>query len=449
MVQHSSIPPSAPRTVAVLGAGPMGLAVSYELLKQGYSVDLYERDDRIGGMSASTMLDGLKIERYYHFICAPDKSLFQYLQEFGIQQKLRWKETKMGFYFQGRLYDWGNPIALLRFPGLDLLSKLRYGLHVLYAKGIHDWKALDSVPCTDWLKRWVGNRAYDVLWRSLFEQKFYEYKDSLSAAWLGTRIQRVALSRKSMFVELLGYLEGGSDTLLEAIDESIRKLGGRIFLNTRIDEILVDTQAKTVVGVRTEGKTHAYDNVVSTIPLPYLVRLAPALPASEREKIAAIINIGVVCAVFKLRHSISSNFWTNINDPDIQIPGIIEYTNLNKMPCTVVYAPFYMPTSNPKYRRPVPEFIDEVKTYLARLNPNFKDDWVIAANAFRYEFAQTVCTPGFYDKLPPMRSTVAGLYMADTSHYYPEDRSISESMRLGKLLASMLVDDDKRDGSSG
>ena len=434
------------KTVAVLGAGPMGLAVAYELLKRGYGVDIYERDDRIGGMSASTMIDGLKIERYYHFICAPDRTLFEYLRELGIEDKLRWKQTKMGFYFDGRLYEWGNPLALLRFPGLDFVTKVRYGLHVLHTKGIKDWKALDRVPCTDWLKQWTGERGYDVLWRSLFEQKFYEYKDSLSAAWLGTRIQRVALSRKNAFVERLGYLEGGSDTLLEAIDRRIRTMGGRILLRTGVQEIVIGDE-KQVTGVRAAGEVLPYAHVVSTIPLPYLVRIAPALPESERAKIAAIVNIGVVCAVFKLRHPISPNFWTNINDPTIHIPGIIEYTNLNAMPFSIVYAPFYMATSNAKYGRPAQEFVDEVKGYLARLNKDFRDDWVVAANAFRYEFAQTVCTPGFYDKLPPVRSAIGGLYMADTSHYYPEDRSISESMRLGRQLANMLADDDERQGA--
>src|SRR5512140_508463 len=83
---------------AVLGARPMGLAAAYEMLKKGWAVDIYERDERIGGMSASTQLGGLKIERYYHFICAPDRTLFEYLREFGIEDRLRWVETRMGFY---------------------------------------------------------------------------------------------------------------------------------------------------------------------------------------------------------------------------------------------------------------------------------------------------------------------------------------------------------------
>ena len=37
-----------------------------------------------------------------------------------------------------------------------------------------------------------------------------------------------------------------------------------------------------------------------------------------------------------------------------------------------------------------------------------------------------------------MRSALAGLYMADTSYYYPEDRSISESVGVGRKLAALV-----------
>jgi protoporphyrinogen oxidase len=423
------------RTAAVLGAGPMGLTVAYELLKRGWKVDLYERDDRIGGMTASTSLGGLKIERYYHFICAPDAPYFEYMKELGIHDRLRWADTKMGFFFEGRLHEWGNPVALLKFPGLDLVSKLRYGAHAFFTTKVRDWRKLDRIGCTPWLKRWVGERAYQVLWAKLFELKFFEYKDSLSAAWLGTRIKRVGLSRRSLMQERMGYLEGGSDVLLEAIEARIRALGGRIFLRAAAEK--VEIEGRRLAGVRVGGRLERYGTVVSTIPLPYLVKLAPDLPADEAGKVAAIVNIGVVCAVFRLRHPISENFWMNINDPAIGIPGLIEYTNLNPIGDHVVYAPFYMPTTHAKYRQPKERFLEEVKAVFRRVNPAFDESWVIAADAFRYDFAQTVCTPGFYEALPPMRSAVPGLFLADTSHYYPEDRSISESMRLGRELAVM------------
>ena len=100
------VPDEQPRgspTAAVIGAGPMGLACAYELAKAGHRVSIFEADDRIGGMSAFFDFDGLAIERYYHFICKPDKPLFEVLEEFGLMDRLRWRQTEMGFYYDGSL----------------------------------------------------------------------------------------------------------------------------------------------------------------------------------------------------------------------------------------------------------------------------------------------------------------------------------------------------------
>jgi len=405
-------------------------------------VTVFERDDRIGGMSAFVDFAGTRIERYYHFICRPDQTTFDYLKEFGLEDRLRWTETKMGFYWSGKLYDWGHPLALLAFPGLSFVDKVRYGLHVLRAKGIEDWRPYDAFSSTDWLKRWIGPRAYDVLWRSLFHFKFYELQDQLSAAWLGTRIKRVALSRKSMFTEEMGYLVGGSEVLLEAVHARLRNQGVEIRLRATVEEVTIGDGAG-VSGVQIGGERLPFDQVISTVPLPYLVRMMPGLPDDEKAKVAAIRNVGVVCVLLKLRRPFTRNFWMNINDPRIEIPGLIEYTNLNPLDgSAIVYAPYYMPQTHPKYRRDYQEFIDETLGYMKMIRPDFDAATeVLATTASRYEFAQTVCSPGFYDALPPLRSKVAGLYMADTSHYYPEDRSISESMRIGAQLATMAMQD--------
>jgi protoporphyrinogen oxidase len=430
-------------TAAVIGAGPMGLAAAYELAKQGAQVTVFERDDRIGGMSAFVDFAGTRIERYYHFICKPDETTFKYLREFGLADRLRWRPTKMGFFFHGRLYDWGHPLALLKFPGLSLLQKIRYGLHVMRAKGVRDWRPYDAFSSTDWLQRWLGVEAYRVLWQPLFQHKFYELQDSLSAAWLGTRIQRVALSRKSLFQEELGYLDGGSEVLLEAVARRLGDLRGRIELKAAVEEIEVADVAsgQRVLGVRIAGQLLPFDRVVSTIPLPYLTRLLPKQPTDEAAKIAAIRNVGVVCVLLKLKRPFTRNFWMNINDPRIEIPGLIEYTNLNPLDgSTIVYAPYYMPQNHPKYRRDFKLFIDETLSYMQLIRPDFsRESEVVASTASRYEFAQTVCSPGFYEALPPMASKVKGLFMADTSHYYPEDRSISESMRVGARLAELAL----------
>lgn len=419
----------------IVGAGPMGLMSSLELLDAGHEVHIYERDDRIGGMSASFDFDGLQIERYYHFICKTDKPLFKLLTDLNLSDRLHWTDTKMGFFWNGRLYKWGTPQALLAFDGLTWVEKFRYALHVMRTKSIRDWTALDKIGALPWLKGALGQRAYDILWDRLFELKFYEFSDQLSAAWLGTRIKRVALSRRSLFHESLGYLEGGSATLLAAMEQRVRERGGHIHLKSGIEKVTTDGSGN-LRGIIVSGTETPVDRVLSTAPLQYVPALVPDLPPAFAERIRSIRNIPVVCVILKLKQRLTENFWMNICDPTIEIPGLIEYSNLNPgSGPAIVYAPFYMPKTHPKYARDSRAFIDEVIGYLPKVNPGFKPDWILATHCHRYDFAQTICPPGFYEQLPPMKTPVRGLYMADTSYYYPEDRSISESIEVGRRLA--------------
>ena len=429
---------TTPLRYAVLGSGPMGLMVALELLRAGQTVDVYERDDRIGGMSASFDFDGLMIERYYHFVCKTDYATFELLEEMGIADKLKWTDTKMGLYCDGRLHPWGTPRALMGFDKLGWVDKLRYALMVFTTKGISDWRRLDRIGATVWLKRWLGERCYKVLWERLFHLKFYQHKDRLSAAWLGTRIKRIALSRRNLQQESLGFIEGGSKALLERMRDAVLTRGGRIHLGAGVERIdIVDAHVRSI---RVRGEDVSIDGVISTAPIQYLPQLAPDLPADFVTRIRAIENIPVVCVILKLSQRLTENFWINICDESIEIPGVIEYSNLNPgSGPAILYAPFYMPRTHPKYARDNSAFIEEVVGYLGKLNPAFTRDWVLASHCHRYEYAQTVCPPGFYAMLPPMQTPIVGLCMADTAFHYPDDRSICESVKVARTLARVAL----------
>lgn len=419
--------------IAVLGAGPMGLAVAYQLARDGHRPVVYEADDRVGGMTAMFDFDGLSIERYYHFHCTSDTAFLQMLNELGLADQMRWKQTRMGYWYQKRLQAWGNPVALLRFKGLGLVAKFRYGLHAFLSTKRTDWKPLDGVEATGWIRRWVGREAYEVLWRRLFDYKFYDYASNLSAAWIWSRIRRIGRSRYSLMREQLGHLEGGSATLLNAMAASIQSHGGEIRLSTPVTKVRIEHGR--VCGVETAQGFEAFDKVISTVPLPYVPRLMPDLPEEIREKFAALKNIAVVCVIAKLRKPLSENFWLNVNDPDMDIPGLVEYSNLRPLSESIVYVPFYMPGEHPSYAEPDEAFIDKVRRYLREINPALQEDDFLAIRASRYRHAQPICPPNYLDSLPPAALPVQGLWVADTSHYYPEDRGISESIGFGRQLA--------------
>jgi protoporphyrinogen oxidase len=194
---------------------------------------------------------------------------------------------------------------------------------------------------------------------------------------------------------------------------------------------------------------------VSTVPLPYVPRLMPHLSASVLAQYASVDNIAVVCVIVKLRKPLSVNFWVNTNDPSMDIPGLVEYTNLRPLVGSasgdrqhmtqhiaqhIVYVPFYMPGEHPKFAEADAVFLDKVRRYLQTINPALSDADFLDMRASRYRHAQPICDPQFLRKLPPPAVPgVQGLWVADTSFYYPEDRGISESIGFGRKLAQTVV----------
>jgi protoporphyrinogen oxidase len=422
--------------VIVIGAGAMGLAAGYYALKRGHQVTVLEAAPEPGGMAAHFDLGGLSIERYYHFICRPDRPTFELFGELGLDDRMRWVPTSMGYYFDGRLEPWGDPVSLLRFPGLSLVEKLRYGAMMFFAVRRRNVGELERMAAKDWITRWCGADVYERLWAPLFRLKFYQYADNISAAWIWARIKRLGQSRRSLFQEELGYIEGGSETLIHALVAAIRRRGGEVRLSVPASRVAVD--AGRVTGVVTGAETFPADAVISTVPTPLVPGLAADLPSADLARYRAIVNIGVVCVVFRLKRSVTPHFWVNISDPRFEIPGIVEFSNLRPTGDTVVYIPYYMPVTHPKFARGDEVFRSEGFGYLKLINPALNDDDVIASYVGRLTHAQPVYPPGFAAMLPPVQTAIAGLQIADTCFYYPEDRGIAESVRLGKAMAERI-----------
>jgi protoporphyrinogen oxidase len=425
--------------VIIIGAGVMGLAAARQALTHGHAVRLLEGAREPGGMAAHFCFGGLSIERFYHFVCKSDAPTFALMNALGIGDRMRWRPTSMGYFLHGSLHAWGDPISLLRFRHLTPIEKVRYGLLMYVAVKRNSWPSLEHASARQWIERWCGRRVYSELWEPLFTRKFYEYAEQISAAWIWARIRRVGRSRRSLLREELGYIEGGSETLVRALVADIEMRGGLLQLGEAA--LRVHSENGRVAAVETVSSRYAADAVISTVPLPLVSKLVPDLPDGWCRAYERIVNIGVVCVVLKLRRSVTPHFWVNIIDPDLQIPGIIEFSNLRPMPTgeTIVYVPYYMPATNSLWDRPNEMFAEEAFAAICRINPQLTSQDLIGSYVGRLRHAQPVCPPGFHAMLPPKQTPIAGLQVADTSYYYPEDRGIAESVRLGQQMADCAV----------
>ncbi|HEX9637135.1 MAG TPA: NAD(P)/FAD-dependent oxidoreductase [Acidobacteriota bacterium] len=432
--------PGRRAAVAVVGGGITGLDLAYRLTRRGHRVTLFEKDAQLGGLAGSFDLHGRRLEKFYHFICRPDAPYFERLKDLGLLPRLRWRRTRMGYYLHGRFYDFSTPWSLLKLDQLSLAGKLRYGLNVLRSRLRRDWSELEDRPADRWLRSEIGDEAYDLLWSSLMELKFQQYAPQISAAWLWTRIQRIAASRRLMLFEELGYLDGGSDILVEALRQAIEAAGGTIRTRHAVRDLVV--RSGRVAGVVTGAGEQRFDAVLSTVPLQLAARW-PALPAELRSSYLAIVNLGVICSILVLDRPLTDVFWLSINDAKVPLAGAIEYSNLNPLGgLHVVYVPEYLPAGHPRFTLGARVILDEHIAHLARVRPEFNAGRVVDAHLFRAELSQPVYTTGFTRILPPLTTALGGFYAADTSHFFPNDRSIAESIALAGRLERTFLNDD-------
>jgi protoporphyrinogen oxidase len=423
--------------LVVIGAGAMGLAAAFHAIRAGHDVDVVEASNIPGGMAAHFDFGGVSLERFYHFVCKTDYPTFELMAELGMSDRLRWVDTTMGFFNEGRLHRWGDPVSLLRLPGLSLLDKFRYGIFAAVCVRRNRWAAIENESAKAWLVRWCGRKVYERLWRSLLDYKFYEYADNISAAWIWTRIRRIGRSRRSVMQESLGYIEGGSMALIDSLVKAIEQRGGRIHVNSPISKVTVANGR--VTGVDLPSGHLLADSVISTVPTPHVSAMIPDLPIEWRTRYESIPNIGVICVIYKLRRSVSPHFWVNVSEPSIEIPGIIEFSNLRDFAGdNIVYVPYYMPITHERFTWPDQRLVDESFACLQKLNAQLLREDIVDVKVTRLRHGQPICEPGFAKKIPPLQTPIQGLQIADTCFYYPEDRGIAESVRLGRTLAESI-----------
>ncbi|MBI4200719.1 MAG: FAD-dependent oxidoreductase, partial [Chloroflexi bacterium] len=88
----------------IVGGGVGGLGAAYELAKLGHQVTLYERAPFLGGLASTFEVGGGRLERFYHHLFLSDRTIIGLLHELGLGDRLIWKDSRVGFFYQGKAY---------------------------------------------------------------------------------------------------------------------------------------------------------------------------------------------------------------------------------------------------------------------------------------------------------------------------------------------------------
>jgi protoporphyrinogen oxidase len=87
------------------------------------------------------------------------------------------------------------------------------------------------------------------------------------------------------------------------------------------------------------------------------------------------------------------------------------------------------------------ELVSEYAPHLKKINPSFDAAWIRESRVFREGGAQPIVTTDYSQRIPEHRMPIEGLYLANTTQIYPEDRGVNYSVRLGKAAAAVVAQD--------
>jgi protoporphyrinogen oxidase/SAM-dependent methyltransferase len=431
----------SPSSAVVIGGGITGLVAARRLAADGVAVTLLESAPVLGGLVRGCTVGGHAVERYYHHLFPHEADILQLLDELGLGDRVRWFPASMSVLTDGRLWPFTTATDLLRFGPLRPLDRIRAGLGALVLGRPHDWEALDSVPAAEWLRASTGAAVTEAIWEPLLRAKFGPAAPRVPAAWIWARIAQRAGARRSRGPELLGYLEGGFGLLFDALERDLQTAGVTVLTSTPAHSIVVAEGA--VRGVVTDAGTIGADEVVFCGALPQLAPLLAASPELVDERWSAARSLGAMCVVLDLPRAVTGAFWTNVCDDALPFGGIIELTSL--VPPSwfggrhVVYLSRYF-TADEDLAGVDPEAeADRWLAALERAVPAFRADDVAERHVFRTPFAAPLVEVPQLPRIPPLRGDLAGLVVATTAQIYPQDRGMSEGVRLGAAAAQAVL----------
>ena len=420
---------------AIIGGGMLGMTLALRLSQQGHQVTLYESAEKVGGLTSAWQMDGITWDRFYHVILMSDLNTRKIITELGLQDDLRWVETKTGFFSGGKLYSMSNIIEFFKFPPINLIDKFRLGLTIFVASKINNWQRLENVKVADWLTRLSGKRVFEKIWLPLLRAKLGDNYKHTSAAFIWTTIQRMYAARKSgLKKEMFGYLTGGYQKINDKFADHLVKSGVTILYNSTVTSIKKQTGGH--LQVSTNGNTQNFDQVISTLSSSASVMMADELTDTEKQQHHAVKYLGVICPSILLKKPISKFYVTNITDEGPPFTGIIEMTALidkqevgNKH---LIYLPKYVNPDDPLFDKDDEALRKIFMDALFKMYPALTQNDVVFWGVSKARVVFALPTLNYSKKLPGITTSLGNYYIINSAQIINGTLNVNETIQVAE-----------------
>ncbi len=323
------------KTVAVIGAGPAGLAAAYTLGKLGVQVELFEASANIGGMARSFELWDQTVDLGPHRFFSADARVNRFwLEVVGTQYRMVDRLTRI--YYGGKFFDYplraGDVVAKLGLVEASrcIASYIREQLH----------PRRPAASFEEWAQARFGRRLYRKFFQSYSEKVWGIPCARLDADFAAQRIRRLSLfevvrnslSRKGSFrhptlLDRFAYPLRGTGSVYATMIDKVCAQGGHAHLNSPVQGLDPHTGGKLELRLAS-GERRLFDNVISSMPLTHLVRALPQAPDRVQAAAAALRFRNTILVYLRIAsHDLFPDQWLYVHAPELEVGRITNYRN--------------------------------------------------------------------------------------------------------------------------
>jgi protoporphyrinogen oxidase len=415
--------------VLIVGAGATGLAAAYELQKRNIEVIVVEKAEDLGGLAGSLKIQGEPLERFYHHLFASDLAAIDLIKELGIGDNLHFYPSNNAIYYDGAIYPFSSPLDMLRFSPVGLIGRLRFAASSAYLKFTNNWKPLERQLALEWLNKWAGRQVTKIVWDPLIAGKFGDRSKDIAMSWLWARIHYRTFK--------LGYMKGGFQQVYETLAAKIRGQGGELVMGQGVATLR--TAKKGVTAKLENGRTITADAAIVTVAEPLFAKMTGVKlsPAASHE------HLGATCFTLELDRSIIPYYWLNINDSAFPFLAVVEHTRMVGTEAYngkhIVYVGNYVPHDDWRFTTDPEELLKKYIPYLKRLNPDFQKSWIKKWHFSRAPFTQPVVTRDYAAQIPPNKTELPHVWLANMAQIYPQDRGQNYAFAMAKKVVKEVL----------
>jgi protoporphyrinogen oxidase len=445
------------KKIAVIGAGPAGLAAAYSLAKEGFGVDVYEAESQVGGMCKTIELWNCRVDLGPHRFFSVDPKVNRlWLEVVGSEYRMVNRLTRI--YYKKKYYDY--PLKPLNaFSNLGPLETMKclvsYGSQTVKTKATGD-------DFESWVVNRFGRRLFNIFFKSYSEKLWGIPCSELDADFAAQRIKKLSLyeavknafvggNKHKTLVDEFAYPLQGTGMVYNKMAEKIASFGGNIFLKTPVKKVLVTGSVAKGIELA-DGEVRYYDRIISTMPLTRLVQTMEEVPVRILHEVAQLQFRNTILVYLHVQgKDLFPDNWLYVHSAELETGRITNFRNwvpelYDNSENTILALEFWCNSDDDRWHQQDQELIDlAVKNILA--TGLIDDRKILGGQVVRIPKCYPVYKKGYKTHLQPVQTwldTIGNLHTIGrygAFKYNNQDHSIL----MGIMIAENIISGSSQD----